>query len=96
VGALEVFELLEATALATAGPNISNTSNTYIGGQVMTAAPPFNCADCGRTIGTSSTHAVDSGGKVLCSRCLTKTGNPDEFTWHASRAWCARALGVWP
>ena len=36
----------------------------------VTAAPPLDCAVCGKTIGRTATHALTATGVVLHQRCL--------------------------
>jgi hypothetical protein len=62
----------------------------------MNAAPPITCTTCSRTIGKSRTHHVNDRGEILCTRCYLTRADDNEFRWHASRAWCARTLGLWP
>jgi predicted amidophosphoribosyltransferase len=76
----------------------------------MRAAPPLNCAHCGRRIGKTAGHFLTEGERLLCSRCLTKTVHAELFPdcpkrWHdpldhlectGTRAGIAHRLGLWP
>lgn len=62
----------------------------------MTPAPPFDCDDCGRRIGKTSTHLILDDGRVVCIRHHDEHNDASRITHHASRAWAARAKGIWP
>ncbi len=76
----------------------------------MNAAPPFDCANCGRRIGKTATHYLTEGNQVACSRCLTRPAHASLFpdcpeAWHdtldhsgssGTRAGIAAHLGIWP
>jgi hypothetical protein len=61
----------------------------------MGPAPAFDCANCGKQIGKTRTHYVIDR-QPWCVRCITKHHRWDHIEAHASRAWLARTLGLWP
>jgi hypothetical protein len=57
--------------------------------------PAIDCQVRGKAMGKAATHYMPNGGTVLCGRCWRKAGRP-AARWLASRATCARLLGLWP
>lgn len=60
------------------------------------AAPPFDCALCGRHIGKRAPHWVLTDDRVICGRCLEKHNLWNAYKTFGTRAGIAALLGLWP
>jgi hypothetical protein len=60
------------------------------------AAPPIDCAICGRRIGKHATHYLLDDRRVVCGRCLDRHRLWDDLESMGTRAGVAHALGRWP
>jgi hypothetical protein len=63
---------------------------------MMTAAPPFDCAQCGRRIGKTRLHLVLTDGRVVCIRHDAEHYEAGRVAHLCSRAAAANILGLWP
>jgi hypothetical protein len=63
----------------------------------MNAAPPFDCAQCGRRIGKTRPHFILTNRTVVCVRHHTEHYDNGRIAHgFCSRAAAARLLGLWP
>jgi hypothetical protein len=61
------------------------------------AAPPFDCAECGRRIGKAKSHwLLRDGQAVVCASCYLHRHDADEAECSGTRAGIAARLGLWP
>ncbi|HEY6706076.1 MAG TPA: hypothetical protein VJB61_00580 [Actinomycetota bacterium] len=63
------------------------------------AAPPLDCAVCGRRIGKTRTHFLLNDQRVICERCRMRPDPrvyDDQVAAMGTRAGIAHVLGLWP